>query len=267
VVYDRQRRNTGLFAAWRGTSDAQQWDLAARADDSSQFGRTTTAQAAWGLELGDGWRARASWGQGFRAPNTNELYSPGFGGRFAGNPDLDPERSRSLEAGLAWAGGRGGLELSAYRSRVAGLIAFAGPLFNATNINRARLEGVELEGRWRLGAVGLRGHVGWQRAENAATGAALLRRAPRKAALGVDVPAGEALRFGLDLTAASRRQDFDGPLGGYARLDLRAEADLGAEWSLRARIENLLDRPYTLASGFATPGRALLVELSFHPDR
>ena len=267
VVYDRRRRNTGVFAAWRGDLGAQQWDLAARSDDSSQFGRTNTVQAAWGLAFGEAWRLRASWGQGFRAPNTNELYSPGFGGFFAGNPGLAPERSRSAEMGLGWSGTDGGLELSAYRSRVTDLIAFAGPTFGATNINEARLDGVELEGRWTLGVVGLRGNLGWQRAENARSGAALLRRAPRKASLSLDLPANDWLRFGLDATAASRRQDFDGPLAGYARVDLRMEAALDRQWSLRARIENLLDRDYTLASGFATPERSLLVEIAWHPDR
>lgn len=265
VVYDRSRRNTGVFTAWRGEVGAQQWDLAARSDDSSQFGRTSTAQAAWGLRFGDGWRARASWGQGFRAPNTNELYSPGFGGFFAGNPALDPERSRSVEIGLGWDGTGGGLALSAYRSRVTDLIAFTGPTFGATNINQARLDGVELDGRWALGIVGLSGNLGWQRAENAATGAPLLRRAPRKASLSLDVPANEWLRVGLDATAASRRQDFDGPLGAYARFDLRAEAQLGADWTLGFRVENLLDRDYTLASGFATPGRAALLTLRWRP--
>jgi len=267
VVYDRGRYNTGVFTAWRGAIGAQQWDLAARRDDSSQFGVTTTAQAAWGLDVGDGWRLRASWGQGFRAPNTNELYSPGFGGLFAGNPALGPERSRSAELGLGWQGSDGGLDLSAYRSRVTDLIAFAGPTFGATNINQARLDGVELDGRWTLGRVGLRGHLGWQRAENAATGAPLLRRAPRKAAVSLDVPLNARLRFGVDASAASRRQDFDGPLGGYTRVDLRMEADLGTDWALRARVENLLDRPYTLASGFSTPGRSLLVELAWRPGR
>lgn len=267
VIYDRSRRNTGLFTAWRGAFGAQHWDLAARSDDSSQFGRTNTAQAAWGLTFGPGWRLRASWGQGFRAPNTNELYSPGFGGFFAGNPDLGPERSRSAELGLGWQGERGGVEVSAYRSRVTDLIAFTGPTFAATNINQARLDGVELDGRWTLGEATLRGNLGWQRAENVTTGAALLRRAPRKAAVSLDVPASTGLRFGLDATVVARRQDFDGPLGGYTRIDLRAEADLGPAWVLRARVENLLDRRYTLASGFTPPERGLLVELAWRPDR
>ena len=265
VVFDRPRRNTGLFTAWRGQRGAQQWDLAVRTDDSSQFGRANTAQAAWGLAFGEGGRARVSWGEGFRAPSTNELYAPGFGGLFAGNPALQPERSRSLEAGVEWAGAQAGVGVSAYRTRVDDLIAFAGPTFRATNINRADLEGVEIEGRWQQGIVGLRGHLGWQRAENALTGAALLRRAPRKAGVSVDLAATEWLAFGLDATAASRRQDFNGPLGGYARFDVRAEAELGDGWTLGARVENATDRAYTLASGFATPGRTLLLTLAWRP--
>jgi len=77
------------------------------------------------------------------------------------------------------------------------------------------------------------------------------------------VPAKDWLRFGLDATAVSRRQDFNGPLGGYSRVDLRLDAALGRDWAMRARVENLLDRPYTLASGFATPGRSLLLEFAY----
>lgn len=265
LIYERDRRNTGLFTAWRGAAGAQHWDLAVRSDDNSQFGRTNTAQAAWGIAIGDDWRARIGWGQGFRAPSTNELYSPGFGGFFAGNPALQPERSRNVEAGLAWDGASTDFELSAYRSRVSDLIAFSGPVFRASNINEARLEGIELEGRWALGALGLRGHLGWQRAENARSGAELLRRAPRKAGLSLELPLHDRWHFGVDALAVARRQDFDGPLGGYARFDLRAEARLAPGWTLRARVENLLDRPYTLASGFATPGRGWLFEWVYHP--
>lgn len=263
VVYDRGRRNSGLFTAWRGVAGAQQWDLAARLDDNSQFGTTRTAQAAWGLALSREWRLRTSWGQGFRAPNTNELYSPGFGGLFAGNPALRPERSQSLEAGLEWRRDTAFAGLSAYRSRVADLIAFAGPVFAASNVQRAQLDGIELDGGFDWGSSRWRGQLGWQRAENALSGAPLLRRAPRKAAVSVDLPAGPHLRLGLDALAAARRQDFDGPLPGYARFDLRLEAPLAPGWRLGLRVENLLDRHYTLASGFATPPRTALLELAY----
>jgi len=263
VVYDRGRRNSGLFTAWRGTAGAQQWDLAARLDDNSQFGTTRTAQAAWGLALAREWRLRTSWGQGFRAPNTNELYSPGFGGFFAGNPALRPERAQSLESGLEWQDGSAFAGLSAYRSRVSDLITFAGPNFAASNVQRARLDGIELEGGFDWGNSRWRGHLGWQRAENALTGAPLLRRAPRKAGLSVDLPAGSHLRIGLDALAAARRQDFDGPLPGYARFDLRLDTTPAPGWRLGLRIENLLDRQYTLASGFATPPRTALLELAY----
>ena len=46
---------------------------------------------------------RGNWGEGFRAPNFNELYYPDTGFGFAGNPDLRPEHSRTWETGLSYA--------------------------------------------------------------------------------------------------------------------------------------------------------------------
>jgi len=65
---------------------------------------------------------------------------------FAGNPDLDPERSVTGEAGLDWTPqARSRVGLSLYRTRVHDLIVFAGELSDATNIDRANIDGAELE--------------------------------------------------------------------------------------------------------------------------
>ncbi|MEO6173318.1 MAG: TonB-dependent receptor, partial [Arenimonas sp.] len=74
TTIDQTRRNTGLFASWYGDFSVNRFELAVRHDDNSQFGNKTTAQAAWGIQFNDDLRLRASWGQGFRAPNFNELY-------------------------------------------------------------------------------------------------------------------------------------------------------------------------------------------------
>ena len=179
TVYAADRDNTGIFIGWRGRHAGQRWELVARHDDNSQFGTTTTASAAWGWTLGAGLDLRANWGQGFRAPSTNELYSPGFGGFFAGNPALRPERSSSREVALAWTGSHSALAVSLYRSEVAGLIQFAGPLFRAGNVQQARLEGFELGFDHGWEKLQLSGNLGWQDARNALTGQPLLRRAAR----------------------------------------------------------------------------------------
>ncbi len=265
ATYDLDRRNTGLFADWSGQFAAHRLELSLRHDNNSQFGGTSTASAAWGWQVSDAVRLRASWGQGFRAPNFNELYYPGFFGLFKGNPDLDPERSNSAELGLDWQVGQGqSLGLSAYRTRVRDLIAFQGEDFKAINIANARLDGVEADYHFVRGAWIVAANAGWQRAEDADSGDALLRRAPRKAHASVDYAFDCGLSLGLDVDAVAARPDIDFnafpaeriALGGYTLLHLRAAWPLAHGWRFEARVENLGDRNYTLARGYNTPGRS-----------
>ena len=75
----------------------------------------------------------------------NEQYSPGFGGLFAGNPELEPEKSRSGELGLEFTPGAGQrLKAQSYSTRIRNLISFSGADFRAENIARARIDGAEL---------------------------------------------------------------------------------------------------------------------------
>ncbi len=268
--YSLDRRNTGVFARWSGQFDAQQLELSVRHDDNSQFGSATTTNAAWGWQASDAVHLRASWGQGFRAPNFNELYYPGFFGFYGGNPDLNPERSNSAEVGMDWQIGAGQmLGLSAYRARVSDLIAFQGDDFSAINIAHARLDGLEADYRFESGAWSFAANATWQRAKNADTGEALLRRAPRKAHASLDYRFDSGLTLGLDADAVSGRPDFDFnlfpaariTLGGYSLLGLRAALPLGGGWQAEARIENLGDHDYTLAKGYNTPGRSGMLGL------
>jgi vitamin B12 transporter len=269
--FDLGRSNTGLFAAWSGQFDAHRLELSVRHDDNSQFGGATTANAAWGWQVNASTRLRASWGQGFRAPNFNELYYPGFFGYYGGNANLDPERSTSAEVGMDWQIGDGQtLGLSAYRTRVSDLIAFEQlPFSTATNIAHARLDGIEADYHLVRGAWTLAANAGWQRAENADNGDALLRRAPRKLHASLDRHFDGGFSLGFDLDAVSARPDFDFnafpaariALGGYALLGLRADWPLGTGWRAEARVENLAGRDYVLAQGYNTPGRSGMLGL------
>lgn len=264
--YNVDRRNTGVFASWSGEVGAQSFEASLRRDHNSQFGNTTTANAGWGWQAREDLRLRATWGQGFRAPNFNELYYPGFGGYYAGNPALRPERSQSAELGVEWNLGSGlQAGLSAYRTRVRDLIAFAGaPYSSAVNVARAHLDGVEAEFRWQRGAWSVAGNAGWQRAVDGQTGEALLRRAPRKAHLSLDYRLDRGLSLGVDMDVVAARPDLDFnayparriALAGYGLLGLRASLPVAAGWELSAHLDNLANRDYALAQGFNTPGRS-----------
>lgn len=268
VVFDRARSNRAGFLSWHGQQAVFDYELALRHDDNSQFGGAGTGQAALGWQANDTLRLRGSWGEGFRAPNFNELYYPGFGGWYSGNPDLQPERSRSRELGVDWtpsASHRIGVSL--YRTRVAQLIAFAGVRSQAINIANAELDGVELAHHWLHGGFALHSQASWQTAINADTGADLLRRAKRKLAVAADYRFDGGLTLGLDALAVSRRADFGGDLPGFARFDLRIARPLGSDWSLEARIENLFDTHYHWAHGYNTPDRSALLRLRWQPTR
>lgn len=257
-TFSRNRSSRAAFAGYGGRFGRQLLDASVRHDHSNQFGGAGTASLAWGWAPSEAVLVRLGWGEGFRAPNFNELYYPDTGFGFAGNPDLRPERSETWEAGLAWTPAAGHrLDLSAYRSRVRDLVAFAAPgTNNAININRARMDGAELEYRFSGAAWTWGGNVAWLDAEDESTGLALLRRARHKAHADLGYRFGNGLELAIDGDYVSSRRDFGGNPGAYALAHLRLAVPLGGAWRLEARVENLADRDYTVVQGFNTPGRS-----------
>ncbi|MEP6881631.1 MAG: TonB-dependent receptor, partial [Dokdonella sp.] len=144
-TYRESRNNTGVYAGWRVNANPFDSELSVRTDDNSIFGNHATGSVAAGWHFTDDVRAYASYGEGFRGPTLNEQYSPGFGGLYAGNPDLEPEESRSSEIGFEFTPGQGQhLKANVYSTRVRNLISFTGVDFQAENIARARIKGAEL---------------------------------------------------------------------------------------------------------------------------
>ena len=265
--FKETRDNHGLFGVWNGSYGRQTLELASRWDDNSQFGSRMTSSAAWALQVTPDSRLRASWGQGFRAPNFNELYYPGFFGSFAGNPDLDPERSQSLEVGYSHTFSNAlRAEFSAYRSRVDDLIAFEGPDNQAVNIQKARIKGAEAELSGSAGAWLWRTQATWTQAVNESTGNALLRRPKIKGLVDVRYRFESGTELGLEVSGTGKRPDFGNTLPGYGRIDLSASWPLSVRWRLEGRLENLTDHDYRLVDGYATPGRSLFLRLNYQPE-
>jgi vitamin B12 transporter len=260
--YRGSRDHQAGFLSWRDGHAAWQWELAGRHDDYDGFGGHSTAQAALGWQLAAHSRLKASVGEGFRAPNLNELFSPGFfGGFFAGNPDLQPERSRAWEVGGEHAAGAVAFGWRAYRNDVRDLVDFSGgDTFQAINIGRARLQGAEADVRWTQGDLSLSGNLTWLQARNRDTDSALLRRAPRQANLRAEHALGRG-SAGLMLHASSARPEFGGDLPGYAVLSAFLRWPLGDRLDLDLRLENLTDRDYELVRGFNTAGASGLLQL------
>jgi len=261
------RDTTGLFAQYQGRAGKQDFQFSLRRDDNSQFGAYTTGNAAWGRALADDLRVTLAYGAAFKAPTFNQLYYPGFG-----NPNLKPEQSRSLEAGLSGKAGAGRWSLNAFETRVADLIGFDAS-FAPANIDSARIRGLEAISSWRLADWDTRLNLTLQNPENRSNtanfGKVLNRRAEQSARLDLDRDFGP-YRMGTTLRAEGRRYDDlanTTRLAGYGLVDLRAEYRLARGLRIQARLENLFDKDYETVSLYNQPGRSQFVTLRYQPTQ
>ncbi len=266
--YNVTRDNSGVFAGWRVDDGAFDSELSGRFDHYSAFGSAFSGSAAAGWKLTDAVRLTASFGTAFRAPDLNELYSPGYGGYYAGNPVLQPERSRTLELGPEWAPDAANrLAVHVFSTRVHDLIDFSGgSTFQAINIDRAAIDGAEVTYAWHAGAWSLDNNLTWQNPRDQDSGTQLLRRPKQKLNSVLERGFGDRFHAGVELVASGTREDVGSyTLPGYALVNLRAEYRPAPAWRIGARLENVFDRFYELAHGYNTPGRSAYLTVTWQP--
>ena len=192
-----------------------------RADRHEGFGTRLSPQLAAWVALGASVTARASVGTAFRVPTFTELHY--VDPQTLGNPGLRPERSTTVEAGLAWNTGPVALDAALFHRHGTDLIDFvrsgASEPYRATNVRTVDTLGLEATFGLDAARLGL---------------APLTRLALRGAVYSADL---EALRAGAGATEGRYVLD---PL--RTRWDLLAEARLPFRVDARARL-SLFDRP------------------------
>jgi vitamin B12 transporter len=265
------RDNTGVFGQYLGYLGDHDIQLALRHDDNEQFGGNSTGSAAWGYQIGDGLRVTLSYGTAFKAPSFNQLYFPDFG-----NPDLDPEESRSIEAGLRGDHDWGGWSVHVYRTEIDDLIGFDPDAGLPVNVDEALISGLEAAIGTRLAGWDINASLTLLDPENRSAGPnrgnVLPRRAEQSLRLDLDREFGDPSHglysLGASVIAESRRYDDlanTRRMGGYATVDLRAEYRIDRDWRLQARIVNLFDKDYETAAFYNQPGRSAYLTVRYEP--
>lgn len=268
------------YDAYALSTDADPLYVGARADQSDS--RVSP-------KLGVMWQATptfqlfANWAEGFKAPTPSQVNN-GFSNAPSGyvsipNPDLEPETSRSIEAGLrlrdiGFAGGAMALQLVAFQSDyenfisqqvVSGAFTPQDPaVFQFVNFTDVQVKGLESRARidwdngWRLNLSGA-----WADGEQTTAGAttALPSIDPIKlvGGLGWDDPQG---RFGAEVIVtwsdAKKARDTDGlacfnaaPVNGCYVGDSFRLVDVTGYWNVteqvtaRVGVFNLFDETYS----------------------
>lgn len=237
-----------------------------RHDDNSQFGGHTSGNLAYGYRLTPAWRLSAAVGSAFKAPSFNDLYFPlSFG--FSGNPDLEPERSRSAELAARYEADGVQAGLTVFETRIRDLIAVDPTFSTVINVNRARIRGATLNGAVVRDSWTVRGEFTHQDPVDVETDRQLVLRARRHASASLTFTPGP-WHGGIELVASDSRYGTAAntpasELGGYAFVNLHAGYELSPEWRFSVRVNNATDKRYELVQGYNTPRRNVFVALNY----
>lgn len=260
------RYNWGVFAQHQATIARHNLQASLRLDANQQFGEHVTGGIAWGYALTNNTRLTASFGNAFKAPTFNELFFPGFS-----NAKLRPEDSRSVELGAKGNTTWGSWSLNLYETRINDLISFDLNTNGIANVDKAIIRGVEgvlstLIKNWHINInFTLLNPI--DKSDGFNRGNILARRARQSFRLDTYRTYGKYI-FGTLLLAEGRRYDDPGntrELGGYVKVDLRAEYQINPHWRLQGRIENIFDKQYETAAFFNQPGRNFFATLRYQP--
>ncbi|MCY1535561.1 Vitamin B12 transporter BtuB [compost metagenome] len=242
----------------------------------------------------DQWSLFGNFAAGFKSPNPlqlNNFFQNPFGNyETIPNPNLRPEKSRTLELGTR--GLMGGFDWEAvaftgrYKDFIEDLVTVqTTPRIQFQSVNRqaVTLRGFELKGSARLTtSTTLRAAYGQTTGTDTARGLPLNSVNPAKLVLGVDHRMGDwsvgaslahsAKKAASDIDTTGTANQFATP--AHTTLDLRASWQISPATRLSAAVHNLTDRKYwewTNVRGIAAsdialdsytaPGRSLSVAL------
>lgn len=252
------RDNTGLFAVASYRWQALLGELSGRTDDNDQYGRNNTWSAAAGLDINENHNIRLSYGTAFKAPTFLDLYYPGYE-----NPDLKPEESKNLELDFSGRYTAWDWSVNLYRNEIENLISCQSAFSTCKPGNTdAEIRGVEVALGLETGPLHHDLSFDYTKTEDKNEGdQQLLRRAKQKASWLTQAQLGP-VDLSTELLYVGKRDDKNFSsfpaervvLGSYTLVNLGASYEVLPQLTLGGRIDNLFDRDYVPAYGYASAG-------------
>ncbi len=268
---ENSRYDLGGFVEYHGQFfDDHHVNASIRGDENEAFGSYVTGNFSWRYNGKYGVSPFASFGNAFKAPSFNDLYWPNDG--FSqGNPNLKPEESTSFEVGLA--GNHDWLqwEIRAYHTNIDNLInwVLVDPVnfkYRPENVNKAQIDGVEAEFSTQLFGWNSKLSLNLLSPVDRTANTQLARRAQKTLAFDLSRSFGP-VDVGANVFAQDHR--YDDPantinVDGYVTVDLRSAYHFNKNWTLSAKLNNLLDKQYQTVSTYNTADRNFFVSIHYN---
>jgi vitamin B12 transporter len=276
-LYEKtQRTNHGLMVGYNILENNHNFQANLRKDFSSAYNNAVTGNVGYAYALNSNWTLATSYGTAFVSPSFNYLYS--LADDYAlGNPNLKPEKSKNIEASMRYRDDSGSLNLTVFQNKIDDFIIYSNPGFvtgsrsTTQNLNKAEIQGLTISGDQFLGHFQIKGSLTTQSAKNEDTDLYLPRRAKTFGNLNLNYYIGY-WNIGIEEIFSNKR--FDNKentvkLSGYSITNIVADYKFNESLNLNLRLNNIMDKDYSLAaegaSGFRyqTPGRSLFANLRY----
>ena len=272
----RSTSNVGVVAQYEAVvNEALSLGASLRYDDNNRFDNTTTWRLQGSYALPSDTRLHAAYGTGIKNPGYFELY--GYAdGRYIGNPNLQPEKSKGWEVGVTqqFMDRKVSVGATYFDSQLTNEIytTYPAPSYIATPGNRdtkSTQRGLELSASARPHPQ-LQMSAAYTYLSAKENGIVEVRRPKNIASLNLTgFSADRKLASTLTVRYNGKQQDvaFTDPsyvplnvtLASYSLVNLNVEYQLTPKISAYGRIENLLNKRYEEVFSYTTTGRAAYV--------
>ncbi len=275
--------NSGFYLESQQSISDFDLTVGARHDWHDNFSEKSTWNISAGRDINPISRIVASMGSSFKAPTVNDLYWPNSTSTYGantyiteGNTSVTSEHSRSAEISIRnQLSATTDLDINFYHTATKDLIDWQSTqtganeyTYQPTNVSNVTIKGVEIELSGMVNEWQLEGALTFMSAKNDDTQKQLDRRPKRTFSL-----QGRRSLKGGELSAdalwVDERNDRTAAvqLGSYLVTNLSYQYPIDHQLLLKSRLENLLDREYTIAQSqsgnYNTLGRTISVGLEY----
>ena len=243
-----------------------------RWDKNQAFGDYVTGNIGWRFNWNYGLSAFANFGNAFKAPSFNDLYYPLDSFGSFGNPNLKPESSKSVEAGLRGEHGKLNWEFRAYHTDIDNLISWQpvdpNDVFGAwspANVSKAQIDGLEAEIDTQF--------LGWTHKLNGnllsprdrENSSKLIGRADKTLSYDVSRSFGAFDVGGKVLAQSDRLASNSGTVvNGFVTLDFRTAYHIDKNWMVSGKLNNVLDKNYQTVSNYNMADRNFFISIHYN---
>lgn len=265
-----ERNTNAIGLIYRGDFGPAHLQASVRNDNVSDYGNKKTGSLSLDFDVTPHWQIGLAGSTGFKSPTFQDMYTPPDWG--TPNPDLKPEQSRNIEASLKYQDATRSIGITAYQNKIKDLISWTpdvpgGWEGKSRNVDKATIRGVTLTASQIYGNTTLRASADFMNARDDTTGNQLPRRARQVYNVGVDHRV-DFWTLGAEYQFTGKRYDDyvnsdDRKLGGHSLLNLTAGYDFTKNVGVQVRWNNVLDKEYSNAYGYNTPGSNVFVNLSW----